>query len=274
MKNLFKYIIQLYLKFLVRIVIQRFHPEVIAITGSLYKTTVKNDLSKLLGERFKVRANPRSFNTEIGLPLAVLYLPSGKSSVVEWLKILIQGSFTAFFSKTFPRKLVLEFGVDAPGDMNYLLTLVKPTIAIITTVTDTYIDSFGSRENIAKEYKKILSVLPKNGVAFLYHDDPLVRHMRHACSSRVITYGRTTGADFIVSKVSKEHHQILFHISTDKATAQFRLSQFGESYILSRLISCAVGHEYSFSLKDVRSVFHPHEKKESARQENHVPARV
>ena len=125
--KLFKKFVQYYLKLFTKIVLWRHKPFIIAVAGTTNKTIVKEYILKFLREKYgekEVRGNPRSYNTEIGLPLAILYLESGESSFWKWWKILIQAKLKALFSRKFPSKLVLELGVEKKGDMEYLLEMV------------------------------------------------------------------------------------------------------------------------------------------------------
>ncbi|MFH0930164.1 MAG: hypothetical protein V1814_02835, partial [Candidatus Moraniibacteriota bacterium] len=87
MKKYFKLFVQFYLKILTKFVLWRHEPFVIAVAGSTNKTVAKEYILKFLREKYgekEVRGNPRSYNTEIGLPLAILYLESGESSFWKW----------------------------------------------------------------------------------------------------------------------------------------------------------------------------------------------
>lgn len=111
MKNFFKRIIQFYLKLLTKFTLWRHKPLIVAIAGTADKTFVKNQILKQVGEdKKKIRGNPRSFNTEIGLPLAVLYLPSGYSSIFKWVDILMSGTTISFFFATISQDFGFRVG--------------------------------------------------------------------------------------------------------------------------------------------------------------------
>ena len=87
MKKIFKSFVQCYLKLLTKFVLWRYKPFVIAVAGSTNKTVAKEYILKFLREKYgkkEVRGNPRSYTTEIGLPLAILSLESGESSFWKW----------------------------------------------------------------------------------------------------------------------------------------------------------------------------------------------
>ena len=69
-------------------VLQRERPQIVGITGSVGKSSAKEAVAVVLAKRFRVRASVKNYNTEIGLPLTVLGLPSGGGSAFTWLGIL------------------------------------------------------------------------------------------------------------------------------------------------------------------------------------------
>lgn len=127
-----------YLQALARIFIRRKKPLVIAITGSRGKTVMKRVLGELLASHYRVQTNPRSYNTEIGLPLAVLNVEIEPRSFVSILQTLARAGWTAMFSSQPLDVLVLEFGIRQCGDMEKLLRTVQPDITIVSTLTPNY----------------------------------------------------------------------------------------------------------------------------------------
>jgi UDP-N-acetylmuramyl pentapeptide synthase len=127
-----------YLQALARVFLRRKKPLVIAIAGNRGKTVMKRLFGELLGARYRVRTNPRSYNTEIGLPLAVLNLEIETRSLWNVLRTLARAAWTAFCSNEKLEVLVLELGVRQPGDMRQLLQTVRPDIAVLTTLTPSY----------------------------------------------------------------------------------------------------------------------------------------
>lgn len=123
-----------YLQTLARVFLRRKKPLVIAIAGNRGKTVMKRLLGELLGTRYRVRTNPRSYNTEIGLPLAILHLEIDTRSAWRVVRTLAQAAWTACCSRATLDMLVLEFGVRQPGDMRQLLRTVQPDIAVLTSL--------------------------------------------------------------------------------------------------------------------------------------------
>jgi len=199
MKLIFKKFVQFYLKLYTKIILWRFRPFVIAVAGTTNKTVVKEYILKFLREKYgeeEVRGNPRSYNTEIGLPLAILYLESGESSAWKWLKVLTQAKLKALFSQKFPSKLVLELGTEKKGDMEYLLKIVRPDWAVITNIESTYsLDADSNLDDIFGEIKLLTDILPEDGKLILNFDDERVKNLAGFSKAEVIGYGFSEDAD-------------------------------------------------------------------------------
>lgn len=196
MKNILKRIITWKLKLLTKITLWRHKPEIIGVVGSTEKTETKEEIKKVLSKKFNVRANPRSYNTEIGLPLAVLYLPSGESSLWRWFKVLWKGLGIALLSRKFPKILVLELGAIFPGDMDYLLTIVNPKYLVATNVSLGFEASPEELQVRTNEIKKAIKSVPKDGIIFLNIDDPWLEEMKKEAQAKVVTFKKEKGKDY------------------------------------------------------------------------------
>lgn len=197
MKKIFKSFVQHYLKLLTKFVLWRHKPFIIAIAGSTGKTTVKEYILKFLREKYgekEVRGNPRSYNTEIGLPLAILHLESGDSSFWKWWRILIQAKMKALFSGKFPSKLVLELGVERKGDMEYLLEIVTPNIVIITNIEASFTYPNSSLDVVFDEMRTLVEKVPEYGTVLLNNDDARLKELAGFSKAKVITYGLEVGS--------------------------------------------------------------------------------
>ncbi|MBT3355841.1 hypothetical protein HN784_01070 [bacterium] len=204
MKKFFKKIIQLYLKLLTKIILARHKPFVIAVAGTTNKTFVKETILNELGRGSDVRGNPKSFNTEIGLPLAVLFLPSGLASIFRWVDILLTGTCISIFSRKFPKVLVLEMGVDRIGDMKYLLSLVKPDIAIVTNIKRNFPGLKTTLDDIAKELTLLVEAIPKKGALVLNGDDARVKTLSSASRAKTILFGEDKSFKAVISKIEED----------------------------------------------------------------------
>ena len=241
MKKLFEQIIQYYLKLLTKIALWRHRPFVIAVSGSTNKTPVKDYILKFLREKSppageasgekEVRGNPKSYNTEIGLPLAILYLESGESSPVKWIKVLIQAKIVALFSRKFPKKMVLELGVEEKGDMKYLLEMVRPKIAIVTNIEGSYTYSNSSLEQIFEEMKLLVEKIPSDGHILLNSDDGRVRSLAEFAKAKIITYGLGEGAEARAENLKTDAQGQTFDFIFRDKKESVRIKKYGRHFV-------------------------------------------
>ena len=177
-------------------VLKREHPQVIGITGSVGKSSAKEAVGTVLGKRFRVRASQKNYNTEIGLPLSILNLPSGEGSGLKWLGILWRGWKKAMFKDPdYPKVLVLEMALQHPGDIAKLCDIAPPHIGVLTAIGESHLEFMGSIDNIIKEKRILLERLPKDGHAVLNRDDERVWEMRQRTKAPVMSFGFHEEAD-------------------------------------------------------------------------------
>jgi len=184
-----KKIIQFILKFLSRRVIKKYKPLIIGITGSVGKSSTKEAVYEVLKHDFKVRVSQGNYNNEIGLPLTILGLVSAEKNVFGWFKIFFGALFNLPEKNDYPRILILEMAADHPGDIDYLLKIVKPEIGTLTSIGPTHLKFFKSVENVFEEKKKLIEALPINGWAILNKDDGMVSSLERRVKSKVLTFG-------------------------------------------------------------------------------------
>jgi UDP-N-acetylmuramoyl-tripeptide--D-alanyl-D-alanine ligase len=240
MKSFLKKLVQLYLKLLTKFVLWRHKPYIIAVSGSTNKTTVKDYILKFLREKYpptgeaggeRVRGNPKSYNTEIGLPLAILYLDSGESSPLKWAKILLQATARALFSAKFPKKLVLELGVEGKGDMRPLLEMVRPNVAIITNIQGSYTYSNSGLEQISEEMKLLIESIPKNGYVLLNGDDAWVKELAKYSKAKAIVYGIADDADARAENLRTDAEGQSFDFEFDGRKETVRIKKYGRHFV-------------------------------------------
>jgi aminotransferase len=166
-----------YLRSLARLFLRRTKPMVIAIAGSRGKTVIKRVLGELLGLRYRVRTNPRSYNTEIGLPLAVLNVEIETQNTWSILRAFLQATWTAVFSTEKPEILVLELGVRQPGDMHELLQTVHPDIAVLTNLTPSYSTDLEFLQTLQNEIRILCQEAGSQCRWLVDGDDPLLQEV-------------------------------------------------------------------------------------------------
>src|ERR1700730_2403444 len=125
----------------------RVKPLVVAVTGSNGKTSTKEMVAAILSRRYNVLRTAGNLNTETGVPLTMLGL---------------EREHTA---------LVLEMGMQRPGDIRRLVELAQPSIGIITNIGVVHMEFFASQDELAKGKGELVAGLPESGLAVLNADD-------------------------------------------------------------------------------------------------------
>ncbi len=231
MKTLARFGIQWWLYACAKLVILRHRPLTIAITGSTHKTAVKESLCEMLrGHNHSIRSHPNSFNTEIGLPLAILYLPSGNRSIRQWGTILLHALWCAVIARHYPKILIVELGADHPGDISYLLSIIRPIIAVVTNVTSQYISQFGDLDRTASEFSRLVKVIPATGMVVLWGDDTRVASMQQATVASCVTIGSSKNADVIIEQVQESAAGQTWTVRASNDTQIFQTQRRGEHH--------------------------------------------
>lgn len=193
--SILKSVIERTLRIMARVLLRKYHPLVIGITGSVGKSSTKEAVGLVLAKKYVVRATEGNYNNEIGIPLTILGSRSGGRSLFRWVWIGVRWLVYAVLPLRYPEVLVLEMGIDRPGDMDYLLSIVPIDVGILTQVSESHIEYFGSLHNIAKEKGKLIMSLPVSGFAILNADDARVVRFQEKTKAKVLTFGMNEGAD-------------------------------------------------------------------------------
>lgn len=204
MKTTFKKIISYILQIESRLVLWKYKPKIIAITGSVGKTSTKDAVYAVLSKIAHVRKSEKSYNSEIGLPLTILGCPNGWNSPTIWLQNILKGMWlflSPFGPHKYPKWLVLEVGVGKPGDMKKTASWISTDAVIMTAIGDTpvHIEFFNSRKHLIEEKSMLIKTLKKDGILILNADDEAILEMKTKTKSIVVTYGFNIDADLVAS---------------------------------------------------------------------------
>lgn len=158
-------------------------PMVVAVTGSMGKTSSREAIACVLASARKTRTASENYNNEIGMPLAVLGLKSPGRSVLGWVKALMASGGPV------PEILVLEYGADKPGDVAALCELAPPTIGVFTGVSPVHVANYPSLEALVAEKLQLIKRLAADGFAVVNGDDAQALAAGGSSKAPVATYG-------------------------------------------------------------------------------------
>ncbi len=199
-KNLFKKAIIYIITLEARAVLRKYKPKVVAVTGSVGKTSTKDAIYAVLSKSARVRKSEKSFNSEIGLPLTILGAPNAWSNPFRWLQNIIDGLLLIIFTVQYPEWLVLEVGADRPGDIRSVSKWLPVSVAVFTLLPEVpvHVEFFDSPEAVIEEKASLIDALVPGGALVLLYDDKRTRDLQHrlpAPDARVITFGFSAEAD-------------------------------------------------------------------------------
>lgn len=209
---------------------------VIGVTGSTGKTSVKDLTAAVLSTRMTVASSPRSFNTEVGVPLTILRAPEDAEAIV------------------------CEMGSRGRGHIRRLVEVARPRVGIVTNVGPAHLEMFGSLENVADAKAELVEGLPEDGTAVLNADDPVVRGFGGRTRASPLLYGIAGDADIRGDDLSlDELSRPSFTLRTAQGTERVELATHGEHMASNALAAAAVGialgltpGECAAGLKDAR----------------------
>jgi len=225
-KTIFKKIIAYILRIESQLVLLKYKPKIIAITGSVGKTSTKDAIYAVLSSVSYVRKSEKSYNSEIGLPLTILGVSNGWNNPIIWCKNIIKGLWIFLTPNKYPKWLILEVGVGHPGDMRRTASWLKTDVVIVTAIGETpaHIEFFNSRKNLIEEKSKLIKTLKKDGLLILNADDEDVLQMKAKTKNIIFTYGFKEGADVLASQDS-----VFYNDKGEPEGIIFRVDEGGDS---------------------------------------------
>jgi len=201
---------------------------IIGITGSAGKTTTKDLTAQLIETLGPTVAPAGSFNNEIGHPLTVL-------------KITEQ-----------TRYLVSELAARGLGHITELCQIAPPRIGAVLCVGHAHAGEFGSLERIAEAKGELPAALPADGVALLNADDFRVAAMAERTRARVVTFGRSPGADVRAEQVrTDEAGRAMFTLVTHAGSAPVSLRLYGEHHVSNALAAAGLAEQAGMAVPDI-----------------------
>lgn len=192
---------------------------VIGVTGSYGKTNTVRAISEVLSAKYSVNKTDLNLDTIYNLPITIL-------KTKPWDEIL-----------------VLEYGIDHLGEMDYHLSLVKPKIAVLTGITPVHVDQdhLGSLENLVSEKKKLIDSVPIDGWAVFNYDDLNSRQIGSSFEGKKFFYGTNPKADVWANNIEITPKETIFTLNDGKEKIKIITPLLGYPAVSTSLVAYLVG---------------------------------
>ncbi len=207
---------------------RRFAIPVVAVTGSVGKTSTRTMIASVLSQRFCVLQTEKNFNNEIGLPYTLLQLaPHHEACVVE-------------------------MGMRGRGQIAELAAIAEPTVGVVTNVGKCHIELLGSQENIAKAKAELIEKLDRSGTAILNQDDEYAAKMAELCCGRVVTYGIKNYSFVRAEEINASETGVTFtcHMGEEQFCAY--IPALGRHHVYNGLAAAAAGYCAGLHSEEIR----------------------
>lgn len=190
---------------------------VIAITGSVGKTTTKEMISCVLSGKYQVSKTQGNHNNNLGLPITIMEMPQNTELAV------------------------LELGMNHFGEMSYLTSIAQPDVVVITNIGTMHIEHLGTREGILKAKLEIMEGIRENGVAVFNGDEPLLWNLREGRHRRIYFGIENDQCDVVAEEIRQMDGGMYFTVRGLGQRFQIYVPQEGRHSVYNALAAVAVG---------------------------------
>ncbi len=198
----------------------KFNFRMVAITGSVGKTTTKEMIAQVLSAQYETLKTQGNFNNRVGLPKTLFHLDDTIQTAV------------------------LEMGMNSFGEISDMTRRAKPDLAVITNIGVAHIEYLGSREGILKAKLEIVEGMKEGSPLILNHDDDLLASLESQ-NMKVIYYGlESDGCDIKGKDVCEEENKTSFTIVCEGKEYPAVIPTIGRHNVLNALAAFAVGREF------------------------------
>jgi len=204
-----------------------FNFPVVAISGSVGKSSTKELITGILSKMAPVVSSPESYNNLIGLPLTILN------------------------AQTPARFAVLELGINREGEMDKLVAIASPEIAVLTSISAVHTEGLKSVEGVLNEKIKLIEGIKDSGIAFVNGDYEILLARAQKTGKKIISYGTTDKVDIKASDIKWDASGVRFTIEGNR----FFMPVLGRFWVYSALPAYCVGRHFGSSISDIESVF-------------------
>ena len=197
--------------------LKRIKAKVVAVTGSVGKSTTKEMIAAVLGSTFRISKTPANHNNDIGMPMAILSMPLNTEVAV------------------------LEMGMNHFREIAYLSNIGHPDVAVIINIGTMHIEYLGSQIGIRQAKMEIVEGMTPNGMLLLNGDDTLLRCLDQKPQQRITYFGKSDGCSVQAFDVHQDGSKLRFRVEAGKLSFPIALELEGEHYVADAMAAIAVG---------------------------------
>ena len=197
--------------------LQRINAKVVAVTGSVGKSTTKEMTAAVLGSTFRVSKTPANHNNDIGMPMAILSMPLDTEVAV------------------------LEMGMNHFREIAYLSDIAHPDVAVIVNIGTMHIEYLGSQLGIRQAKMEIVEGMSPNGMLLLNGDDTLLRYLDQQPQQRITYFGASDGCHVRACDVWQDGDKLRFRVEAGKLSFDVALTLEGEHFVGDAMAAICVG---------------------------------
>jgi UDP-N-acetylmuramyl pentapeptide synthase len=259
-KYFFKRIIAFLLEVEATFILKKYKPKVVAVVGSVGKTSTKDAIYTALHSFVYARKSEKSFNSEIGVPLTIVDRDNGWLNPFVWVRTLVEGILLILLRNPYPEWLVLEIGADRPGDIKKIAKWLHPDVIVVTHFpkVPVHVEFFSSPEEVIEEKSSIVASLKKGGIVILNGDDERVMGLKEKYPHvKTVTYGFKKTNEFNASHygLTQSQHKptgIRFRVNYGGNSIPIELFDVvGKQHVYPVLAALAVGGTIDINLLEI-----------------------
>lgn len=203
-----------------------YHKPVVAVTGSVGKTTTREMIASALAQNLDVYQTKKNYNSQIGVPITLSEIEK-KSDIA-----------------------VLELGISCDGQMEILSNMVKPDICVVTVIGVAHIEYLKTQENIRREKLDITSHMNKDGILLLNGDDELLREVKGKTGVNTMFYGTSDWCDFRAENIHIDESNLVYDYVHKDKRVKVVLNVLGKHNVINSLAGMAISDIMGLNLEN------------------------
>ena len=203
--------------------LKRIKAKVVAVTGSVGKSTTKEMVAAVLSSTFKVSKTPANHNNDIGMPMAILAMPMDTEVAV------------------------LEMGMNHFREIAYLSDIANPDVAVIINIGTMHMEYLGSQEGIRKAKMEIVEGMSPEGKLLLNGDDALLKELPEKPVQAVTYFGTEDNSTVRAFDVKQTEEGLCFRVEAKEEAFEVKIGVEGDHFVLDAMAAVAVGLQFGLT---------------------------